>query len=99
MTPERTLRLHEVLFSLIGFIARVVYWVHNAPVGYRYKTVKGHGKLLIADEPLASLVRDAFESFAAGRFQTQAEIKRFFETHPDFPRSKHGEVKQKRVND
>jgi hypothetical protein len=54
---------------------------------------------LIADEPLASLVRDAFEGFASGRFQTQAEIKRFFEAHPDFPRSKHGEVKQKRVTD
>ncbi|MFY0620872.1 MAG: recombinase family protein [Pelagimonas sp.] len=75
------------------------YWVHNAPVGYRYKTVKGHGKLLIADEPLASLVRDAFEGFASGRFQTQAEVKRFFEAHPDFPRNKHGEVKQQRVTD
>ena len=75
------------------------YWIHNPPVGYRYQTIKGHGKLLIRNEPLASVIKDGFEGYASGRFQTQAEVKRFFETHPDFPRNKHGEVKQQRVTD
>lgn len=66
----------------------------NAPTGYRYKTVKGHGKLLIPDEPLASLVKEGLEGFASGRFQTQVEVKRFFETCPDFPRNKHGQIIQ-----
>ncbi len=75
------------------------YWIHNAPVGYRYKTVKGHGKLLIHDEPLAAIVKEAFEGYAAGRFATQAEIKRFFETSPDFPRNSKGVIPQQRVTD
>ncbi|GLO72301.1 hypothetical protein MACH17_38180 [Phaeobacter inhibens] len=75
------------------------YWVHTAPAGYRYKTVKGHGKLLIADEPLASIVREGIEGYASGRYQTQAELKRFFEAHPDFPRNKKGEIVQQRVTD
>lgn len=74
------------------------YWVHNAPVGLRYKTVKGHGKLLIADEPLASIVREALEGYAIGRFQTQAEVKRFLETKPDYPHNKDGIVRPKRVS-
>ncbi|WP_090214649.1 recombinase family protein [Epibacterium ulvae] len=75
------------------------YWVHTAPVGYRYKTVKGHGKLLILDEPMASVVKEAFEGFAMGRFRSRSEVRRFFESHPDFPRSKHGEIRQQRVDD
>ncbi|WP_226550413.1 recombinase family protein [Celeribacter naphthalenivorans] len=78
---------------------RNCYWVHNAPIGYRYKTVKGHGKLLIRDEPLASIIVEAFEGYASGRFQSQAEMKRFFETFPDFPRAKNGEIRQQRVTD
>lgn len=73
------------------------YWVHTAPVGYRYETRKGHGKVLVRDEPLASIVSEAFEGYAAGRFQTQAEVKRFFEAQPDFPRNRQGDVKQQYV--
>lgn len=69
------------------------YWVHNAPIGYRYKTVKGHGKLLVRDEPMATLITDALEGFASGRFQTQAEVTRFLAKHPDFPRNRYGDVK------
>ncbi|MBQ0716088.1 MAG: recombinase family protein [Sulfitobacter litoralis] len=75
------------------------YWVHNAPVGYRYKTVKGHGKLLMPDEPHASAVREALEGFAAGRYQTQAEVKRFLESKPDYPHNIQGKVRDKRVSD
>jgi len=75
------------------------YWIHNPPAGYRYDTVKGHGKLLVHDEPLASIVREGFEGYASGRFQSQAEVKRHFESFPEFPRNKKGIVTQQRVTD
>ena len=75
------------------------YWVHNAPVGYRYKTIKGHGKILIADEPHASTVREALEGFAIGRFQTQAEVTRFLETKSDYPHNVDGKVRPKRTSE
>lgn len=75
------------------------YWIHNAPIGYRYKTVKGHGKVLIRDEPTASVVIEAFEGYASGRFESLSEIKRFFETYPDFPRNKQGLVRQQKVTE
>ncbi|MCP4184981.1 MAG: recombinase family protein, partial [Hyphomicrobiales bacterium] len=75
------------------------YWIHNAPAGYKYVAEKGRGKLLVRDEPMASIVIEGFEGYAAGRFETQAELKRFFETHPDFPRNKKGVVTQQRVTD
>lgn len=49
--------------------------------------VAGHsGLLLVRNEPLASIVQEAMEGFAAGRFETQAEVKRFLESQPSFPR-------------
>lgn len=75
------------------------YWVHTAPVGYRYKTMKGHGKVLIADEPHASHVREALEGYAMGRFQTQSEVTRFLETKPDYPHNIDGRIRDKRISD
>ena len=75
------------------------YWVHQAPVGYRYETVKGRGKLLMPQEPFATIVRDAFEGYALGRFQTQAEVKRFLEGFPEFPRDRNGMLTQQRVTE
>ena len=75
------------------------YWVHDAPVGYRYDKVKGRGKMLFPNPPLDHIVREAFEGFASGRFQTQAEVRRFFESFPDFPRNRKGEIPQQRVTD
>lgn len=75
------------------------YWIHTAPVGYKYETIKGRGKMLVPREPLASIVREAIEFYASGRFQSQAEVKRFFEAFPEFPRNKHGQIVQQRVTD
>lgn len=75
------------------------YWIHDAPVGYRYETVKGRGKMLVPNPPLDGIVREAFEGFANGRFQTQAEIRRFFESFPEFPRNRKGVITQQRVTD
>lgn len=73
------------------------YWVHDAPIGLKYVTVKGRGKMLVPNEPFASIIREAFEGYASGRFQSQAEVKRHFESFPDFPRNKHGLVTQQTV--
>lgn len=75
------------------------YWVHDAPVGYRYEAVKGRGKMLFPNSPLDDIVREAFEGFACGRFQSQAEVRRFFESFPHFPRNRQNKIPQQRVTD
>ena len=54
------------------------YWVSHAPIGYKYANIKGHGKMLVKDEPLASLVKEGLEGFASGRFGSQVEVQRSF---------------------
>ena len=71
----------------------------NTPIGFHYQTVKGHSKLLKPDEPRASTVREAIEGFAIRRYQTQAEVKRFLESKPDYPHIKDGKARDKRVTD
>ena len=73
------------------------YWIHNPPLGLRYTTIKGRGKVLVPDPPFDSIVKEAFEGYASGRFQTQAEVKRFLEGFPDLPFNKNGTVKQQQV--
>ena len=75
------------------------YWVHAAPVGYRYETVKGRGKMLAPHATLSQTVREAFEGFASGRFGSQVEVRRFFELNPDFPRNSKGTITNQRVAD
>lgn len=75
------------------------YWVHNAPIGYVYKEIKGRGKVLFLDPPPDGYVRQAFEGYASGNFRTVAEVRRFFESIPEFPRSKAGRITQQRVVD
>ncbi|MFT4014270.1 MAG: zinc ribbon domain-containing protein, partial [Paracoccus sp. (in: a-proteobacteria)] len=65
------------------------YWVFRVPVGYKYVSGKGHGgKVLVPDEPLATVVREALEGFACGRFASQAEVQRFLEGDPYFPKDR-----------
>ncbi len=75
------------------------YWVFQAPVGYRYARSTGNGKVLVRNEPCASIVQEALEGFASGRFQIQAEVKRFLESFPEFPRTNHGYVRNQQVTD
>ncbi|QBY01109.1 recombinase family protein [Rhodophyticola sp. CCM32] len=75
------------------------YWIHTAPIGYCYQTIKGRGKVLVPNPPFDAIIREAFEGFASGRFATQAEVKRFFESCQEFPRNRNGVVEQKRVVD
>ena len=65
------------------------FWVFRAPVGYKHVPAKGGGgKVLVPDEPLASVVREALEGYAYGRFTTQSEVKRFLESDPHFPKDR-----------
>ena len=76
------------------------YWVFRAPVGYRHQRVAGHGNLLVRDEPNASIVQEALEGFASGRFETQVEVKRFLEAQPVYPKDlPNGEIRNQRVTD
>ena len=60
------------------------YYVFCAPIGYRYKHIEGHGKMLVHDEPKASILKECLEAFACGRLDSQTEVKRFLEKHPEF---------------
>ena len=65
------------------------YWVFRAPVGYQYVNApSGGGKVLIPDEVLAPVVRQALEGYATGHFASQAEVQRFLERNPHFPKDK-----------
>ncbi|QQG35157.1 MAG: recombinase family protein [Micavibrio aeruginosavorus] len=79
--------------------ARVMngYWPFACPIGYRYQKVPGHGKMLVRDEPFASIVQEALEGYASGRFQIQAEVKRFLEDQPEFPKVAGGVVRNQFV--
>ena len=75
------------------------YWVFNPPAGYRYSRVDGHsGKMLVRDEPVASVIQEALEGFANGRFQTQAEVKRFLEQSAHYPKDRSGEIQFQRIS-
>src|SRR5690606_30452986 len=73
------------------------YYVFAAPVGYRYEKVEGHGRMLVREEPLASIITAALEGYASGRFELQAEVKRFLASHPEYPRDRRGELRAQRV--
>ncbi|WP_083464304.1 recombinase family protein [Phaeobacter sp. 11ANDIMAR09] len=76
------------------------YSVFSAPVGYKYKKTGSHGKLLTCDEPIASIVKEALEGYASGRFSGQADIKRFLEAQPEFPKDlPNGQIRQQKVTD
>lgn len=78
--------------------AKAGYWLFGPPAGYTYANVDGHGKLLVRKEPLSSIIQEALEGFASGRFRSPAEVKRFLESQPDFPKcTKEGEVRFQRI--
>lgn len=70
------------------------------PKGFRYQQTPGHRKLLVRDEPITSILQEALEGYATGRFQTQVEVKRFLESQPDYPKDlPTGEIRNQRIFD
>lgn len=76
------------------------YWVFQAPVGYVFpkEKQKGRGALMKVDEPVASVVREALEGYASGRFETPADVGRFLSMNPLFPQDNPGFVRHQRVS-
>ncbi len=74
------------------------HWIFQAPWGYRYDRAPGGGKMLVRHEPLASIIQEGLEGFAAGRFSSKAELQRFFAAMPPFPTDRRGEVSNERVD-
>jgi DNA invertase Pin-like site-specific DNA recombinase len=62
------------------------YWPFSAPLGFKHESKQGQGKVLMRREPYASIIQEVLEGYASGRFQTQTEVRRFLEGHPDFPK-------------
>ncbi len=80
--------------------ARVMngYWCFNPPEGYRFAHEAGHGgKIMVRDEPVASVVQEALEGYASGRLETQNEVRLFLQNSPHFPKNKNGKVHFQRV--
>ena len=74
------------------------YWVFHAPIGYRYQRSSGGGSILVRDEPVAGIIGEGLKGYANGRFNSQAEVKRFFEAHPQFPVCRHGFLTNEQTN-
>ena len=74
------------------------YCVFKPPIGYCYQKTTDRGKLMFRDEPIASIIEEALEGYASGQFQIKAEVKRFLESQPLFPRNRYGEVSNQEVN-
>ncbi len=76
------------------------YAVFPAPIGYRYEKRSGEGKILVRDEPVASVIQEVLQGYASGRFGSQAEVKRYLENSPVFPKDlPGGQIRQQKVSD
>jgi site-specific DNA recombinase len=75
------------------------YWILCAPRGYKVEKCGAHGKMLVRDEPLASIIKEGLEGFAHDRFGTPVEVQLFFQSQPCFPKDKRGKVHLQRVLD
>ncbi len=73
------------------------YYAFVAPAGFKYIKTKDRGKVLVRDEPAASIIAEAMEGFACGRFQTMQEVRYFLEHAPEFPSNKMGNNTPKKM--
>jgi len=76
------------------------YWPFQPPRGYKHVKVKGEGALIERNEPIATITAEALNGFAFGRFETQAEIKRFLEGQPTYPKClPDGTIRNQRITE
>ncbi len=75
------------------------YWCLQLPAGYKYHKVKGQGALIERNEPAATIIQSALEAYACGHLETQAEVARFLNEHPEYPRGKSGRVSDQKASD
>jgi site-specific DNA recombinase len=74
------------------------FWVFHAPLGYRYEKSPTGGSVLVRVEPVASIIGEALNGYASGRFNSRAEVKRFMESHSGFPLCRHGFLTNEQAN-
>ena len=74
------------------------YWSFDAPPGFRYIKDAIHGKLLVRDEPNATIITEAMEGYANKRFETKVDVLNFLKKHNFRHRSKTGKVYLEQVN-
>lgn len=55
------------------------YWTVVSPPGYRMIQDSIHGKILKKIEPQASIIKEALEGFASGRFENQIDVQNFLQ--------------------
>lgn len=75
------------------------YWVFAKPLGYRYERSPGQGKILVPDEPKASVIREVLEGFASGRFASQVEVQRHLERYPNFLGKRSREIHLQKIRE
>lgn len=56
------------------------YWSFCSPAGYKMGKNPIHGFILNRIEPEASIIKEALEGFANGRFENQVEVQNFFQS-------------------
>lgn len=75
------------------------YWAFKAPVGYKMIRHAEHGKFLVPDEPLASVIREIYEGYASNRFSSLSEIMRFLDAHISWPSSRKKTLSVERISE
>ena len=69
--------------------ARVMngYWVFHPPIGYRYDRVAGHtGRVLIRDEPVASVIQDALKASPLVAFNPKPKLSAIWSNQRTTPK-------------
>lgn len=75
------------------------YWPFGTTIlGYKMERQAERGKVLVRDEPLASIITEALEGMASGRFQTQSEVRQFLQHQEAFPKNRYGKVTDETAN-
>jgi site-specific DNA recombinase len=75
------------------------YWIMKVPRGYKMEKCSGHGKLMVRDEPVATIVQQGLEGYASDRFSSVVELQSFLEYQKEFPKDRRGKVHIQRVLD
>ena len=90
----------EQTFNRMRAVLMNGYWPFAVPRGYKRPGIKGMKSALVRDEPIASIMAEAMIKFASGHLQTQAEVKRFLESQPAFPKClPNGTIRNQRVKE
>ena len=53
------------------------YWTFYPPPGYVFAKLLGHGKIMVPNEPVAGIIREALEGYASGRLPNQIDVQYF----------------------